>query len=273
MNPDEERAQLGLSKTGRTIMPRLDDRPTLGQRTGKTGLASLRAQALIHERDRLETVAEFFCLMGVLAWAGILSGDNSASKGKTTYQDGKGSKKDNTEAAHCLPAQVLINGHLPNIILESAARVHNSGLKPLPVSSKLASLFARTNKTSVEVNDTDSSIEKVSGGLGIKIAFVKWTDHLLDILEKQPPRSKVDVLRRAQEAYQGFYEAEKLATRAQLNRRLSARILDANKRAKNEQQIHLLLSFMQAQAGAMTPPPLHASAFKMFWEEVARTET
>lgn len=270
MNYDEDAPIRGSRTTGRAFLAGLDDRLPLAQTTGKAGVASLRAEACIHERTRLETVAEFFALMSVLAAAGILAGDNSASKGKTTFQFGKGSRSDNTEAAHCLPAQVLINGQYPNAILESAAHVHRCGLKPIAVSSKLVNLFARTNKTSVEVNDADGSIERISGGLGIKIAFVKWTDALLTMLEASPPRSRDEVLTAAREAYRGYLEAEKTATRTRLRRRREKSILDKTKRAKNELQILLLDSFAHVQAGQITPFPLNETDFRVFWEEVTQ---
>jgi len=272
MNHDEEAAQLGLSRSGRTAIIGIDDRKPLWQTTGQSGHAALRAEAAIHERHRLETVAEFYALLSALAWAGILSGDNSASKGKTTYQFGKGSKEKRTEAAHCLPAQVLINGRYPNSLLESAAHVHRCGLKPLPVASKLRNLFGRTNITSVEVNDADGSIERISGGLGIKIAFVKWTDHLLDQLEKKPPRGRDDVRHAAREAYTRYLDAEKTATRTRLSRRQEKSILDKTKRAKNDLQIQLLQSFLHTQAGQITPCPLNDTDFQVFWHEVARQE-
>jgi hypothetical protein len=273
MNHDEEAAHLGLHRTGRTPIIGLDDRKPLHQTTGQSGIAALRAEASIHERNRLETVAEFYALMSVLAWAGILSGPNAASKGKTTYQFGKGTKESRTEAAHCLPAQVLINGRYPNSLLESAANVHQCGLKPLPVASKLRNLFGRTNITSVEVNDADGSIERISGGLGIKIAFVKWTDHLLDQLEKSPPQSKADVLKTAREAYTNFLDAEKIATRTRLSRRRGNSIIDKAKRAKNDLQILLLESFQHTQASQINPCPLSDTDFEIFWEEVAKQES
>lgn len=272
MNHDEEAAQLGLHRTGRTAIIGLDDRKPLYQTTGQSGVAALRAEAGIHERNRLETVAELYALLSVLAWAGILSGGNAASKGKTTYQFGKGSREARTEAAHCLPAQVLINGRYPNSLLESAANVHRAGLKPLPVASKLRNLFGRTNITSVEVNDADGSIERISGGLGIKIAFVKWTDHLLVQLEKSPPQSKAGVLKAAREAYTFYLDAEKIATRTRLSRRREKSILDKAKRAKNDLQILLLESFQHTQAGQLTPCPLSDTDFEIFWGEVTKSE-
>lgn len=273
MDSHDAPGTMGAGRTARFILPRLNDAVPLKELTSRKELDGLAFEAEEHEKDRLETVAEFFALMSVLAWAGILSGDNAASKGRTWYQDGKGTKADRTEAAHCIPQQVLINGRRPPDLLDSESELHQGGLKPLPVFTKLVSVFARTNKVSVEVNDTDGSIENVSGSLGIKLAFVKWTDHLLDILEKRPPKSKVEVLRRAQEAYLGFFEAEKMATRTKLNRRLSDRTTDPARRAKNQVQVRLLLAFMQAQARSFNPPPLHAAAFKAFWEEVARDDT
>lgn len=272
MDTHDAPGTMGADRKARLILPRLNDAVPLKDLTSRSGVNGLCDEAVMHEEDRLETVAEFFALMSVLAWAGILSGDNAASKGRTHYQDGTGSKANRTEAAHCIPQQVLINGRYPHELLGTESSVHQCGLKPLPVYSKLVSLFARTNKTSIEVNDTDGSIESVSGSLGIKIAFVKWTDHLLDILEKRPPKSKVEVLRSAQEAYLGFFEAEKMATRTKLNRRLSDRTTDSARRAKNQVQVRLLLAFMQAQARSLNPPPLHAAAFKAFWEEVARED-
>jgi hypothetical protein len=272
MDTHDAPGTMGADRKGRFFLPRLNDAVPLKDLTSRSGLEGLFDEAVKHEKDRLETVAEFFALMSLLAWAGILSGDNAASKGRTYYQDGWGTKASRTEAAHCIPQQVLINGRRPPDLLKSESQVHSAGLKPLPVFTRLVSVFARTNKVSIEVNDTDGSIENVSGGLGIKIAFVKWTDHLLDILEKRPPKSKVEVLRSAQEAYLGFFEAEKLATRTKLNRRLSDRTSDPAKRAKNQVQVRLLLAFMQSQARSLNPPPLHAAAFKAFWEEVARDD-
>ena len=143
-NPPDEATILGLKRTGRTHLKGIDDRGPLSQTTGKQGFAALQAEAIIHEKHRLESVAELYCLLSLLAWGGILSGPNAATKGKTTYQFGKGRKLDRTEAAHCLPGQILINGHYPDTILDTAANVLQAGLQPIPTSSKLRHLFGRT---------------------------------------------------------------------------------------------------------------------------------
>lgn len=272
-NQTDDATILGLKTNRRTHLKGIDDRGPLSLTTGQQGFAALQAEAIIHERNRLESVAELYCLLCILSYGGILSGANAATKGKTTYQFGKGKKADRTEAAHCLPGQILINGHYPDIILDTAANVANAGLKPIPMSSKLRHLFGRTDITSVEVNDTDSSIETVTGDIGIKPAFVLCTDNLFSELEKSPPDNKVKVLRHAQAAYREFLEAAKLATRTRLNIRLNLRLTDPGAQRKNQEQIRLLLSFMQAQGGALNPFPLYASAFKLLWEEVAQPES
>jgi hypothetical protein len=272
INQTDDASILGLKTTGRTHLKGIDDRGPLSKTTGKQGFAALQAEAIIHEKNRLESVAELYCLLSLLAYGGILSGTNSATKGQTTYQFGKGSKADRTEAAHCLPGQILINGHYPDIILDTAANVEQAGLKPIAMSSKLRHLFGRTDITSVEVNDTDSSIETVTGDIGIKPAFVLSTDKLFSELEKSPPSTKVKVLRHAQAGYKEFYDAARLATRTRLNMRLNARLTDATDQKKNQEQILLLLAFMQAQGAALNPSPLYASAFKLLWEEVAKPE-
>lgn len=131
----------------------------------------LRWQASTHERNRLESIAEMLALIGILAMKQVL-GRETVSVSGALFQWGEGSRADRTVGAHCLPGQLKFNG---NALHENPSWtpkfLEDHGLKPLALDSKLRNVSARTEVTDRVVNETDSLLEKMDSGRGLKSRF------------------------------------------------------------------------------------------------------
>jgi hypothetical protein len=134
----------------------------------------LAMQALIHEGNRLESVAEEIVLACVLAGSKVIgSADMVTVAGGARYQFGKGARKDNTVAAHCLPGRLLVNARPIDTLAEwlKEDALKDRGIKPLPISSKLRNLHGRTDVVELIVNQVDSRLERMRRGRGLKPLF------------------------------------------------------------------------------------------------------
>lgn len=202
---------LGVRRSGRTRIPGIDDRvaPVTAGFTGDRLPAEVEC-AREHERHRLESVAELYCLLGVLSKSGVLGVPSTVTLGKTTYQFGRGVRPDRTEAAHCLPGQLLFDGVRPDDILvqKGAAFLENRGLKAVAITSKIRNLFGRTDLTSREQNDADSDVESNIGEMGLKAQFPAVTMLMVKDFGGNPERMEWEDVRHAVgRGYQAFRAA------------------------------------------------------------------
>ena len=134
----------------------------------------LAIQASIHERHRLESVAEEVVLACVLAGSKVIgSADLVTVQGGARYQFGRGVREDNTVAAHCLPGRLLINARPIDTLSQwvSEDSLKHRGIKSLPMTSKLRNLHGRTDVVDVMVNRADSRLERMTLGRGLKPLF------------------------------------------------------------------------------------------------------
>jgi hypothetical protein len=137
--------------------------------------------AAVHEQHRLESVAEMLGLVGVLTAKKVLTGFEIVTAEGAVYQWGEGIKADQTVGAHCLPGQLFFNRHHLNSTAEWTPQLLAAhGLKPLPLDSKLRNVAARTDVVPGIVNETDSLLEKMSAGRGLKTRFANAARLLLE---------------------------------------------------------------------------------------------
>ena len=142
----------------------------------------LAMQASVHERHRLESVAEEIVLVCVLAGSRVVGSAHSVTvEGSARYQFGKGVREDNTVAAHCLPGRLLVNARpidtLSQWLSENALK--SCGIKSLPMTSKLRNLHGRTDVVNAIVNRVDSRLERMTGRRGLKPLFGRTVHHVV----------------------------------------------------------------------------------------------
>ena len=150
--------------------------------------AVLRDQASIHERHRLESVAETVALVGAMTFQKVLSGREQIRVRGAVFQFGRGVLEDNTVAAHCLPGQLEFNSRPVHTMPDwNEAFLRECGLKPLALSSKLRNVCARTDAVDRIVNQTDNLIESMRNGRGLKPALGRTVYGLMEQFSRRKP--------------------------------------------------------------------------------------
>jgi hypothetical protein len=148
----------------------------------------LSYQASLHEKHRLETVAEAMALVGVMTFTKALTGREKVRVRGAFFQFGQGVRKDDTVAAHCLPGYLEFNSvplhEMPNW---NENFLTECGLKPLALSSKLRNVYARTDAVAGVVNQTDSLLEMMRDGRGLKPTLERAAYGLMEqFLHRKP---------------------------------------------------------------------------------------
>ena len=158
--------------SGRVHLIGLDKPSAPPLRLAADPIGMLRWQASTHERNRLESVAEMLALVGILSMKRVLGRSETVSVSGAIYQWGAGSRTDRTVGAHCLPGQLRFNGSaLHDNTSWTPKFLEEHGLKPLALDSKVRNVSARTEVTDGVVNETDSLLEKMDTGRGLKSRF------------------------------------------------------------------------------------------------------
>jgi hypothetical protein len=148
----------------------------------------LRTQAGVHERHRLETVAETLALTGLMTAKKVLTGREVVTVAGAVFQFGKGVRADATVAAHCLPGQLEFNAWPIHAFADwNMETLRERGMKPLPLSSKLCNLSGRTDVVDVAVNHVDSALEIMDRGRGLKPLFGRAASQLLELCLRTQP--------------------------------------------------------------------------------------
>jgi hypothetical protein len=143
-----------------------------------------------HETNRLEIVAELVALIGVMVFQKALSGQERVSVIGAFYQDRRGSRSSRTAAAHCLPGHVLFNSMSLHTMPDwKAGFLKQCGLKPLALSSKLRHLFGHTDLVDEVVNQTDSLLEIMDNGRGLKPALERTVYGMMEQVRRRNPAS------------------------------------------------------------------------------------
>jgi hypothetical protein len=165
------------------------DKPTAGPLSAAANPRTvLRYQASIHEMHRLETVAEAMALVGVMTFAKALTAREKVRVGGAFFQFGQGVRKDDTVAAHCLPGYLEFNSvPLHEMPDWNENFLRECGLKPLALSSKLRNVYARTDAVARVVNETDSLLEIMRDGRGLKPALERAVYGLMEQFLRRKP--------------------------------------------------------------------------------------
>jgi len=129
----------------------------------------LKQQAVHHEHNRLEAVSEMLGMVAIMTARGVLTGNEVITVGKAIFQYAPGDRANQIVAAHCLPGHAYFAGQAihttdewkPDILAQCK-------LKPLPLAAKLRGVAGRTDFVDQAVNHSDSLIEIMEGGRGIK---------------------------------------------------------------------------------------------------------
>jgi hypothetical protein len=145
-------------------------RPLSSYPTPEAARAALATQASVHEQNRLDSVAQEIVLVCVLAASKVLALHDMFTVVGAKPQWNKGTKSDNTVAAHCLPGRILLNARPLDYLSEwlSEDSLDKCGIKALPMASTLRNLHGRTDVVDLIVNQVDSRLEIMTRGRGLK---------------------------------------------------------------------------------------------------------
>ena len=131
--------------------------------------AVLVVQAVEHEQNRLDTIAETLVMVGLLTHCNVLLGNEVVTVRGAHFQWVSGSRGDRTQAAHCLPGWVQFNSQpLHEMDGWTVPNLQERGLKPVPFAMKVRNLASRVDLTGEMINVSDSYIEKMSQRRGLK---------------------------------------------------------------------------------------------------------
>ena len=159
---------------------------------------SIKGRARQHEQHRERAVVTIFSHLYLMSALEILPVNRSVAAERAYWQDFTGSEAAGTEAAHCVPCQLKINGRRP----EQYVRKHNNAM-----GEEVAGLFGKTNKFLPAIfNKCDSRCE----ANGLVDAF--W-DAAIEVINAGLCKStKIkDVTNHIRNAF-GFYSAQALVT-------------------------------------------------------------
>ena len=172
---------------GRNHLIGLDKPSAISIRGMSNPWPELRRQAVGHEMNRLESVAEILGLIGILTARRFLSGHENVSAKAAFFQFGQGVRADATQAAHCLPGDLYFNSiPLRDMADWAPESLRDRGIKPLPLASKLRNLHARTDVVDQSLNTTDSNLEIMSNGRGLKHALARTVQNMITEMTRVP---------------------------------------------------------------------------------------
>jgi hypothetical protein len=145
---------------------------------------SIKGRARQHEQHRQRTIVTIFAHLYLMSAREILPVNRSVAAERAHWQDFGGSEAAGTEAAHCVPCQLKINGYRP----EQYVRKYSNS-----VGDEIAGLFGKTNPflpaifnkcdSRCEANGLvdafwDAAIKVVDFGLGNSLKIKDVTNHI-----------------------------------------------------------------------------------------------
>lgn len=234
-------------------------------------LLMLKEQSLYHEYNRLEAVAEMIGMVGIMTARGVLSGNEVITVDGAIFQYAPGDRATRVVAAHCLPGHPRFAGHLlhtaddwkPNLL-------EKYKVKPLPLAAKLRGVFGRTDFVDETVNQSDSLIEKMAGGRGIKPSLGNCLYRLQQNLKYRRARDWATIGELAAQALQDYRIHASYACEERLDylQRNFAHDSTANKKS------HVLEVYLQTvQNNHITPDAAEPCGFQeLVSEVVARSD-
>ncbi len=235
--------------------------------------ADIFRQASLHEEARLDAVAELFGLVGILLHAKVISSPEPVSLGTTVFQFKSGRTDDDTNAAHVLPGQLLFSGHMPNewTALCGEDVLRRSGLKPLPIDSKVRNLFGQTDIVKCVVNNADSALEGKRGGVGLKAVFPQAAAHLVTLLRHRPASDLEGVRQAAHEAYT-YYRGHAHGICQQVRDKAQEKMRTTpGRQAYYQERCSLVDAFAAVLNSRTMPAPLRQPGWRQLVSDVVST--
>lgn len=189
-----------------TFLQHLKDHPMPGKLANQADpLLALRQQAVMHENNRLETVAELLAITAIMATQRVLTGNEVITVGRAMFQFGRGDSQRGIQAAHCLPGQPYFNSRALHTVDEWQPEIlARHQLKPLPLASKLRNLCGRTDYVDSSLNQADCFIEILDDGRGLKPTLGRALYHLQQHVKHRPgmkPGEAGEMVARSLEIY------------------------------------------------------------------------
>lgn len=189
-----------------TFLQHLKDHPMPGKLANQADpLLTLRQQAVMHENNRLETVAEILALTAIMTTQRVLTGNEVITVGRAMFQYGRGNREQGIQAAHCLPGHPYFNSRALHTVDEWQPDILVSHhLKPLPLASKLRNLCGRTDYVDSSLNQADCFIEILDDGRGLKPTLGRALYHLQQHIKHSPgmkPSDAGELVARSLEIY------------------------------------------------------------------------
>jgi hypothetical protein len=125
---------------------------------------NLEERARLHEQHRGRTVASIIADLHLMAIVDIFPQNCILDAKKAYWQDFKGSKSKDTQAAHCVPCQITITGFRP----EQFVRKYSTER-----ANELSAFFGKTDKFLPTVfNQCDSRAERIVDSAGQEVGLV-----------------------------------------------------------------------------------------------------
>ncbi|CAN5408893.1 hypothetical protein BH10ACI1_BH10ACI1_21960 [soil metagenome] len=159
---------------------------------------SIKGRARQHEQHRERVITTLLAHLYLMSANNLLPSSRSVAAKRAYWQDYSGSEAAGTEAAHCVPCQLRINGKRP----EQYIRRFNNAL-----AEEIAALFGKTNMFLPAIfNKCDSRCE----ANGLVDAFWDAAIQVIDSGLCQSTKIK-DVTNHVRNAF-GFYSSLAMAT-------------------------------------------------------------
>lgn len=232
----------------------------------------LRVQAREHELHRLESVAEVLCLVAIMIRQGVLTGRETVSADAAIFQFGKGSRIASVQAAHCLPGQLKFDAHPFHLMGNwNESTLRDRGLKPIPLDGKLRNLSGRTDLVDTLINQTDSFLEIMSRGRGLKSVLA----HTVGQMIKQPalvPSASWPTVRKVVLESLASYRRSAISVCQQRVEDVVSRnkpALLGQAPSPDQYKAAIVLEYMQVLlSNTSLPEPLNLSAFRWLLRDV-----
>lgn len=153
---------------------------------------ALKERATTHEINRQRVVGSILLELHIMAIMGIIKRELPLTLRGAVLQSLGGNREDSTEAAHCVPRQVLFGNDTPQDIL----------LRSFPERAwALSLLFAETDILPGNYNKCDSRAERT----GLKDAFRKACEFMIETAHNNSRPEAIEIISRADHGY-GIYK-------------------------------------------------------------------
>ena len=255
-----------------TFLQHLKDHPMPGKLSAQPDpLLVLRQQAVMHEHNRLETVAELLALTAILTVQRVLTGHEVITIGRAMFQFGQGDRAQGIQAAHCLPGHPYFNGLALHTVDEWQPEIlARHQIKPLPLASKLRNLCGRTDYVDASLNQTDCLIEIMDDGRGLKPTLGRALHHLQQHLKHRPAKDWPAVGELVAQAMEIYRQHASYVCQERLHQLPFTNTSDATTTSKS----HILESYLQmVQNGALIPEACSQHGFQQITRDTINTSS